>query len=85
MLFKKTDRNSNVHKFSCASMYSLSKKNRCLIYFNTNYRAEMKLVPMIMDYCLFKFAALKCFTWVGLNVGPQRNFNFFNVNPPIFQ
>ena len=30
-----------------------------LIYFNTNYRTERKLVPIIMDYCLLQFDALK--------------------------
>ena len=34
-------------------MYSSSKKKRnTSIYFNANYRREMKLVPIIMDYCL---------------------------------
>ena len=28
-------------------------------YFNTKYRTEMKLVPIIMDYCLLQFDALK--------------------------
>ena len=33
--------------------YSSSKKKRNTpIYFNANYRREMKLVPIIMDYCL---------------------------------
>ena len=34
-------------------MYSKPKKKRNTpIYFNTNYRREMKLVAIIMDYCL---------------------------------
>ena len=37
------------------------------IYFNTNYRTEMKLVPIIMDYCLLQLDALIFFrdpyTW----------------------
>ena len=40
--------------------YSSSKKKRNTpIYFSTNYRTEMKLVPIIMDHCLLQFDALK--------------------------
>ena len=35
------------------------KKRTIPIYFHTNYRKEMKLVPIIMDFCLFQFDALK--------------------------
>ena len=28
------------------------KKRNTPIYFNTNYHAEIKLVPIIIDYCL---------------------------------
>ena len=67
-------------------MYDRSKKKRItLIYFNTNYRAEMKLVPIIMDYCLLQFDALKFFLEVLLHGGFLSNFNFFNANPQIFQ
>ena len=66
-------------------MYSSSKKKRNTpIYFNTNYHTEMKLVPIIMDYCLLYFDAVKFFLSVRLNGGSQPNFNFFNVNPQIF-
>ena len=59
-------------------MYSRSK--------NTNYRTEMKLVPIIMDYCLLQFDALKFSISVRLHgMGALPNFNFFNVNPKIFQ
>ena len=56
------------------------------IYFNTNYCREMKLVPIIMDYCLFQFDALKIFLEVRLHGGggPKPNFNLFNVNPQMF-
>ena len=37
------------------------KKRNIPIYFNTNYGTEMKLVPIIMDYCLLQFDALKFF------------------------
>ena len=39
------------------------------IYFNANYRTEIKLVPIIMDYCLLQFDALKFFLGVGLHGG----------------
>ena len=58
-------------------MYSRSKKKKetkkrnTPIYFNTNYRTEMKLVPIIMDYCLLQFDALKIFLEVRLHAGPQ--------------
>ena len=45
----------------------------------------MKLVPVIMDYCQFQFYALKFFLRVRLYGGSPPNFNFFNVNPQIFQ
>ena len=37
------------------------KKRNIPIYFNTNYCLEMKLLPMIMDYCLLELDALKFF------------------------
>ena len=45
----------------------------------------MKLVPFIMDYCLLQFDALKFFLGVHLRGGSLPNFNFFNVNPQLFQ
>ena len=46
----------------------------------------MTLVPIIMDYFLLEFDALKFFLRVGLYEGESLpNFNFFNVNPQIFQ
>ena len=54
-----------MHKiFELNRMYSRSKKKKELnipIYSNTIYRTEMKLVPIIMDYCLLQFDALKFF------------------------
>ena len=35
------------------------KDEKTLIYFNTNYLTEMKLVPLIINYCLLQFDALK--------------------------
>ena len=48
---------------------------------------EMKLVPIIMDYYLLQFDALKTFLEVHLHgVGESvSNFNFFNINTQIFQ
>ena len=37
------------------------KKRNSPIYFNTNYRTEIKLVQIIIDYCLFQFDVLKFF------------------------
>ena len=61
------------------------KETKTPMYFNRNHRTEMKLVPIIMDYWLLQFDALKFFLWVRLHGGSQPNFNFFNVNPQIFQ
>ena len=61
-------------------MYSRSKKKRnTLIYFNANYRREMKLVPIIMDNCLLQFDALKFFLGFRLHGMALPNFDFFNV------
>ena len=59
------------------------KKRNTPIYFNTNYRTEMKLIPIIMDYYLLQFDALKLLLGVRLYRGSQTNFNFFNVNTPL--
>ena len=68
-------------------MYSRSKKRKkkSSIYFNTNYRTGMKLLSIIMDYCLLQFDALNFFLGVRLHGGSLSNFNFFQVNPQIFQ
>ena len=54
------------------------------MYFNRNYRTEMKLVPIIMNYDLLHFDALKFFLGFRLHGGSQRNFNFFQCKPPNF-
>ena len=41
-------------------VYVQQVKKKISIYFNTNYRTEMKLVPIIMDW-LLQFDALKFF------------------------
>ena len=37
------------------------KKRNTLIYFNTNYNTETKLVSIIIDHCLLGFDALNLF------------------------
>ena len=67
-------------------MYSRSKKKgKTPIHFNTNYRTERKLVPIIMDYCLLQVDALKFVLGVRLHGDFLPNFNFFNVSAHIFQ
>ena len=67
-------------------MYRRSKqKQNTPIYFNTNYRTEMKLISIFMDYCLLQFDVLKFFLGVRLHGGSEPNFNFFNVNTQIFR
>ena len=61
-----------------------NNKKHTLIYFNTNYCRKMKLVPIIIDYYLLKFNALKFFLEVHLHGGSLPNFNFSNLNPQNF-
>ena len=57
-------------KFQLFCKYTVGKKKwNTPIYFNTNYHTEMKLVPIIMDYCLPQFDALKVFLGVLLHGG----------------
>ena len=69
-------------EFFCVCMNSpVKKKRNTLINSNTNYRREMKLMPVNMDYCLLQFDALIFFLGVHLHGRSVPNFNFFNVNP----
>ena len=52
------------------------KKRNTPIYFNTNNRTEMKLVPIIMDYCLLQFDALEFLLGVRLHGGLFPTFIF---------
>ena len=64
-------------------MYSRSKTPLC---FNSYYRTEMKLVPIIMDYCQLQLESLKFFLGIRLyGSGLCLTLIFFNVNPQIFQ
>ena len=60
------------------------KRKKKTIYFNKNYRTEMKLVRIIKHYCLLQFDALNFFLGMRLYGESLPNFNFFNVNPQIF-
>ena len=73
-------------------MYAQSVKNKQTnkktpnpIYFNTSYRTEIKLVPIIMDYCQLQFDAVKFFLGVRQLEESLSNFNFFNITPQNFQ
>ena len=59
----------------------VSQKKNTLIYFNTNYRTEMKLLPIIMDYSLLQFDALRFFLGVRLHGESLHNL-FFQYKPP---
>ena len=66
----------------------VQKKKITGIYFNSNYRAEMKVVLIITDYCLLQFDSLKFFLGVqdgNLHGGHYLTLIFFNVIPQIFQ
>ena len=60
-------------------------KTKYPFLFQYKLRTEMKLGPIIMDYCLLQFDALKISLGMPLHRGSQTNFNFFNVKPQIFQ
>ena len=62
------------------------KKNRNIsIYFNASYSRDIKLLSIIMDYCLLQFDDLKIFLRVLLHGGSLPNCNFFNAKPQVFQ
>ena len=67
------------------SVKKKKKKRNIFVNYNTYYRTEMELVPVIMDYCLLQFDALKIFLGVPLQGGSLPNLYFFSVNPQIFQ
>ena len=58
----------NLHDGQC-TVGQKKKKRNTSIYFNANYRTEMKLVPVIMGYCLLQFDTLKFFLGVHLHGG----------------
>ena len=61
------------------------KKNRNTpTYLNSNYRTKIKLIPIIMDYCLLQFDALQFFLGVRLYGESLLNFDFFKVTPKFF-
>ena len=44
--------------YVCIQSVKKKKKQSTPINFNTNYRRQMKLIPINMDYCLLQFDAL---------------------------
>ena len=44
---------------SCTVGQNKQKKRNIPINFDTNYRRDMKLIPVNMDYCVLQFDALK--------------------------
>ena len=52
---------NNQHQCTINQKKKKRKKKNTPIYFKTNYRTEMKQIPIIMDYCLLQFDALKFF------------------------
>ena len=54
-------------KFSKCAFRNFFVQEKCtvgrntLIYFNTNYRTEMKLGPVIMDYCVLQLNIINFF------------------------
>ena len=61
------------------------KKRNTPTNFSTNYRREMKLVPINMNDCLLQFDALKFVLGFRLLAVSVPNFNFFNVKPQMSQ
>ena len=55
---------------------TVGQKKKKTIYFNTNYRIEMKLVSVIMDYWLLQLDALKFFLGIRLHGGLYLNLIF---------
>ena len=82
-VLKKSELNNEIKSFFKTKKLQISELNS--IYSNTNYREEIKLVPIIMDYCLRQFDALIFFLGVRLHGGYLPNFIFFNVNLQIFR
>ena len=67
----------------CKIVQKRKKKRKTLFIFNANYGKEMELLPVNIDYCLFKIVALAFFLRVRLHGGSIPSFNFFNLNPQI--
>ena len=64
----------------CATCTVGQEKKKKHKYLHTNYRTEMRLLPIIMEYRLLQFDALKFFLRVHLHGLSLLNFNFSNVN-----
>ena len=68
-----------------ANLCTVYQKRNTLTNPNINYRREMKLAPINMDYYLFQFHGLNFVLRLRLHGESVPNFNFFNVNLQIFQ
>ena len=55
----------HTHTYICVQL--AKKKRKTPINSNTNYRREIKLIPINMDYCLLQFDAVKFFLGVHLH------------------
>ena len=66
---------------------TVGQKRNTPIYFSINYRTKIKLVPVIIDYCLLQFDGLKFFLGGRQHEGGESllNFKFFNLNQQRFQ
>ena len=60
----------------------IKKKRNTPIYFKINYHTEMKLEPIIMDYCLLQFDALKFCLGVRLHGGGLYLTLIFSMQTP---
>ena len=76
---------SNV-KAKCTALREIHKstvnqKENIPIYYSTNNRIGMKLVPIIMDYCLLQFDSLQFFSVVRLHGGTlQKKVFLLNIS-----
>ena len=70
------------NKFNLFFYYTVKKeKQNTLTYSNAKYCRNIKLVAIIINYCLLQFDAFKFFLGVRLHGESKSSFNFFNVNP----
>ena len=57
------------------------KKQKSSINSNKNYRSEIKIIPIKMDYCVLIFNALNFFLVVRLHRVSVPNFIFLKFKP----
>ena len=81
---KKIEQCISLYRYKCICTVGQKKNTKHSYLFQCKLSYRKKLVPIIMDYCLFQFNAIKFFLRVRLHGGSLPNFNFFNENPQIF-